>query len=48
MRNGIDDKILEEFEAVKQERDMLLNKLLRVKNKISEGVCKTQSPVQRK
>jgi len=27
---------------------MLLNKLLRVKNKISEGVCKTQSPVQRK
>jgi hypothetical protein len=48
MRNGIDDKILEEFEAVKYERDMLLNPLIRVKNKMSEGVCKTQSPVQLK
>lgn len=42
-----DERILEELFAVKQERDIYLNKLLRVKQKISDG-CRTQTPKKRK
>jgi hypothetical protein len=42
----VDERILEELEFVKQERDVYLNKLMRVKQKISEG-CRTASPNRR-
>lgn len=33
----VDDKIVEELEKIKAERDFYHNKLLRVKEKLSEG-----------